>query len=162
MDVATNSSPDEQSEFNTTHTRALQAINSRPHTEHEMVQKFKRWRVDAVVGDNVLQFLKEEGLINDAQYASQWLDIRVASQPCGPRYARLKLMQRGIKSAVIDDALRAFYEQHSEKSICEAALAKFKRTHRGENSFDKTASYLARRGFSGDVIYTVLKKDSNE
>lgn len=120
-----------------------------------MATFLRRKGVSAAEFDPVLDRLTEVGLINDLEYARVYLEHRAAGRPRGARLLRSELQAKGVPAPLIEQALAERREDHDPlddalKALRPkvAALSRLPERDRKQKAWE----FLARRGFSGDVI----------
>lgn len=130
-----------ESEFGKKLNAALNFLSFRPRSEFELRQFFRRKKFDDI--EPVLEKLKLLGQINDEAFAKWYVDQRQTFRPKGRRAIEMELRRKGVKVKVESDL--------SEEALARKALAKY----HGDPA--KKAQFLARRGFSWEIIEKVVK-----
>jgi regulatory protein len=103
----------------------------------------------------VLDRLTEVGLVDDRAYARVYLERRAASRPRGARLLRGELLAKGVPADVADEALA---ERRDATDPVEDALKALRPWLPRNLALEprerrrKLWQFLARRGFSSDVI----------
>ena len=140
---------------------ALRLLAVRPRSVAELRQRLAmRHFTDAAIGEAVADLLRA-GLLDDAMFARLWIESRISSKPMGASRLRAELRHKGIDREIIDQALAAGQEDLDESG---AALALAKRRYQAGSSLGREArerrvtGFLARRGYSSEVIAQTLKK----
>ncbi len=145
----------DESIFGKAYARALELILSRPRSNREMQDYARRKKWDEELTDRVLQKLTDKGYINDQKFAEFWLRARLAGKPISKRKISAELAQKGISRAISDKVLEDY--SGTEELDTLKALVKKKRSKYPDDQ--KFMAYLARQGFSFDMIKEAIKKD---
>ena len=135
---------------------ALRYISYRQRSSSEVKSKLLEQHPPDIV-DLVLQRLEETNLLDDEQFAFQWVEFRNKIKPKSAIMLRRELTQKGVAAEFIEKAVVDVDDYHNAY----IAATKFfgKRNPRGVNNFtEKLFSHLKRRGYS----YTVIKRTINE
>jgi regulatory protein len=110
----------------------------------------------------VITTLSEHGYLDDARFADQFVRDRAASRGWAKHRLRQELRKRGVPQSTVDPALAQADEEtvlDDERSATEAAR-KWRRTHSArdpERDGQRLYGFLARRGFSPDVIRRAMR-----
>jgi regulatory protein len=109
----------------------------------------------------VLTRLQELNLLNDAEYASLYIQSRLRRKPQGIRLLRCNMAQKGLSKKIISQALN---DESKNILLDEIALAE-RAAHKKLKSLtkypsrkqrEKLARFLASRGFQTNTIIKVL------
>ena len=139
------------------HERALKFLAARPRSETEVRQRLQKHKVAAPAIEAVLARLRAAGLIDDQAFARYWVENRNTFRPRSARALRMELKRKGVAGDALGEALddandaEAAYALAAKRAPRLAALPEpeFRR---------KLSEYLARRGFSFDLIETVAAR----
>lgn len=127
-------------------------------------KKTKLMYVDSRVLKRVTDRLTELGYIDDAKFASWWIQARQKTKPKGMRLIRLELKKKGIAQDIIEEILHndssdEHIDHVSEEDLALAAIQKkkeiWKRLPKLEQK-KKIYDFLGRRGFSFEVIRRII------
>lgn len=140
---------------------ALKALERRRRTRHELEAMLRRKGVPVAVFGPVLDRLTEVGLIDDLEYARVYLERRAAGRPRGARLLRGELQARGIAADLVDRALAERSAAHDPVEDAVKALTPW--LSRGARLDPRERrrrlwEFLARRGFSADVIEEAARR----
>ncbi|HZQ95264.1 MAG TPA: regulatory protein RecX [Candidatus Sulfotelmatobacter sp.] len=107
----------------------------------------------------VIRRLKDQGYLNDSQYAACYSSMRRDNQKVGRRRVITELKTRGVHGSVIDTAVEAAYEGVSEEKQAREYLRK-KRLDKPKDQKQAARIFrqLVRAGFGSKTIFTILKK----
>jgi len=133
---------------------ALRALNRRERTSAQIQEWLigRGFEVDVV--DGVVARLRESGGLDDARFASLYVQDRRELDGWGEERIRAALAARGVESELIDDALV------SEGAEADRALAQL--LDRGQALDDDAArgralAFLVRRGYASEVAYEAIR-----
>ena len=133
---------------------ALQFIKFRPRSVFEVTEKLKSKGVSESEIKKTISVLKQNKLLDDAQFAKMWVRDRNLLKPTGSFLLKFELKKLGISQEYIDTAL----SDQDEVVLAKQALES---KHRYKDAdFNHQAAFLSRRGFSPSTIYKVIKRDS--
>jgi regulatory protein len=107
----------------------------------------------------VIRRLKDQGYLNDAQYAASFSSMRRDNQKFGRLRVITDLKARGVHGAVIEKAVDAAFDGVSEEKLAREYLRK-KRLEKPKDQKDAARIFrqLARAGFGTRAIFRILKK----
>lgn len=107
----------------------------------------------------VVRRLKDQGYLNDSQYAAYFSSSRRDGQKLGRRRVVTELKTRGVHAAVIEKAVDSAYEGVNEEKQARDYLRK-KRMEKPKDQKQAARIFrqLARAGFGTRTIFTILKK----
>lgn len=140
---------------------ALRLLKYRPRSEKEISDHLSRKGFARPVVEEVIRRLREQRLLDDREFARFWVENRRDFSPSGVYRLRYELRRKGVPDEVIAEALEGIdFEE-------EAYRAAVSRAHRFKNlpwpEFSrKLGGFLARRGFSYDIIKEVVARLARE
>ncbi|MGA8341197.1 MAG: regulatory protein RecX [Candidatus Sulfotelmatobacter sp.] len=107
----------------------------------------------------VIRRLKDQGYLNDSQYAASYSSLRRDNQKLGRMRVITELKTRGVHGSVIEKAVEAAYEGVSDEKQAREFLRK-KRLEKPKDQKQTARIFrqLARAGFGMKTIFTILKK----
>ena len=108
--------------------------------------------------DDVIDKLKDLGYIDDTAFASWWLEQRIRFKPRGKMLLRSELLAKGIDRDLVEEELSKYSAEEElswAKRVVEKKIPQYKNLDPKERR-EKLSSYLARRGFSWEVIEQAL------
>lgn len=117
----------------------------------------RHWSRD-LVGQAINQ-LEEQDLINDKEFVKWFVEQRNASKPKSRFVLKGELLHFGIEKDLIDDYFSKHEESEDELAL-KALQSRWRRfsTLSKKERFEKSASFLIRRGFSFDIVRRVINK----
>ncbi len=147
-------------------TSALTFLGHRARSEAEIRVRLAKDEWSEAVISRVLERLRELKLVNDEEFASQWVENRSRFKPRGGRMLQQELRQKGVARENIEAAL-----PDADEEIENALLALQKTARKWERFSDerergqKAVEFLARRGFgfgSAKTAWTRFLEDDSD
>jgi regulatory protein len=143
---------------------AVKSLASRMRSVAELKRNLRR-RVEAdtelgqTLVELVIRKLKDQGYLNDSQYAAAYSSFRRDNEKFGRRRVITDLKAKGVHGDVIDKAVDAVYDEVNEESQARAYLRR-KRLQKPKNEKETARVFrsLLRAGFGSKTIFTILKK----
>jgi len=146
----------EESEFGKAYGRALELIARRPRSVKEMNEYAFKKKWDERLKARIIERLSQKGYLDDMAFARFWVRARAAGKPMSRRALHAELRQKGIDSAIIEDALQDEGNEYDELAALRELVKKRRARYVDEQKF---IAYLARKGFSFDAIKRALSDD---
>ena len=128
--------------------RAVACLAARAHSKHEIEQKLLRVGYRPCTVEMVLYKLEREHLLNDADFARQWVEAR-SGRKLGRNRIAQELRRKGIDADEAEEALSAI-------ALAEKAAAHAKSDENPRKTYQRIAAMLARRGFRWDITKEAL------
>lgn len=138
--------------------KALRLLKVRARSEAELVRRLEREGLPPRVVSQVIERLRALGYVDDRVFAVLWIAQRQASKPRGRAGLRAELRAKGIDPDIIEDLLPR--DQETELAAARRVVEKFwPRLQKLDRRIAqrRLIGLLERRGFSWEVIRTVLK-----
>lgn len=137
--------------------RCLHYLSYRPRSEQEMHRYLMGYEQDETVRAQVIERLKSNGWVDDQRFAEQWVENRVVFRPRSKKALVLELRQHGIQPTVVEQAVQDLDEAEMAYQAVQKVLHRYRDSER-LTFRRKLQDYLARRGFSYEVILpTILR-----
>lgn len=136
--------------------KALDYLARRDYAEAELRKKLKLKGFSAAQVQKAIARIRGLGYINDRCFAENWIRDRSEFNPRSARMLRYELKLKGVQDTVIEESLAAVDDER-------AAFASAERYARRLTGLDwitfrnRLGGYLARRGFSYDVIRKTVR-----
>ena len=140
---------------------AYQAIARRDHTRSEMIEKLQKHGFEPEIVSSVIGELEDRAYLDDQLFALNWAQKAVERKQLGPLALQRELELKGIDPKIIRGVLQKICEAVGEEQLAMKAIKKKRQHARGSGSkaFRYLANYLARKGFTPEVIEKVLKNE---
>ena len=138
----------------------LRLLTAAPRTRAQLADALKRRGVPADAAETVLGRFAEVGLIDDAMFATAWVESRHYGRGLGRRALAAELGQRGVAREDIEaavDQLSAETERATALALVERKIA----STAGQPyhaRVRKLVGMLARRGYAAGLAYGVVRE----
>jgi len=127
--------------------RALRTIQYRPRSESEVRQLLRRYATPEETADEIIERLKQSGLIDDAGFAQTWVENRTDLRPRSRRALAYELSRRGVDAEVIEQSISGIDDDAMAYQAAQRPARKYKDLE--WNDFrQKMYRFLAQRGFN--------------
>ena len=140
--------------------RAVAFLAGRARSRREMEDRLLRSGYRPCTVEMVLFKLEKEGLLDDADFARQWVEARTARRMGRGRIAQ-ELRRKGVSAQEAEEALEALSEEDQLESAIRLVEKTLSRVSTGEDP-RKTAAritaMLARRGYGYDVAREAISR----
>jgi len=139
---------------------AFLLLKFRLRSEKELLQRLKQKGFSEELCRDTVNFLKDREFINDRVFARGWVASRL-KRPFGLRRIKQELVQKGLDREVIEDTFSRAREGYDESSIIKMLAEKRFSKLKGVEPLkarQRVYAYLMRRGFSPDLISSVVNK----
>lgn len=144
---------------------AVSMLAQRACSKGEIEAKLKRLQYLPETVEMVIYKLQREGLLNDADFAFQWTESRIAQGRYGKKKIAYELKNKGLNEEQIRNALdETDPDQELDNAVSLAGNA-WKRRSTGEDprkTKQKIFAMLCRRGFDYDMAKQALDRVCNE
>jgi regulatory protein len=140
------------------HQQALTLLSYRPRSAAEIGDRLEEKGFTAEVVAAVIERLNQTGLVNDSQFAHDWVENRSTFRPRSRRVLSMELRRKGVAQDQIDLALAGAGDES------ELAYQAGRRTAQRAAALDwqafrtKVGGFLARRGFTYETIAPVTRR----
>lgn len=141
-------------------TILLDALTGQARTRRELADKLAKREVPDEVATELLDRFTDVGLIDDAAFASAWVESRHRSRGLAPRALAQELRRKGVD----DEEAKAALEQIDEDAQRAAARALVDRKMRSVRGLDpqvatrRLAGMLARKGYGAGLAFSVVRE----
>lgn len=138
----------------------LRLLTVRARTRAELEEQLAKRGYPDEVGARVLDRLTEVGLVDDADFAEQWVRSRRINAGKGKRALAAELRKKGIDNELIDDALSGIDAAAERERAEELVQARLRRESLADGDDVKITrrlvGMLARRGYSQSLAFDVV------
>lgn len=145
--------------------KAVRLINHRARSTAELRQRLLDAEFEPEGVEEVIDRCTASGMLDDAQFAQEWVRQREKNQKKSVAVLRRELQRKGIAPALIDDALAQVDEESQEQILEElvtkkAASVKTRPADRKEydKALRRVVGVAARRGFPQGVTITYARR----
>jgi len=138
--------------------KALHFLDYRPRSSSEVRQNLlKRGIADALVEQTVAH-LEQAGLVNDQEFARSWIENRNTFRPRSKSVLRMELRRKGLSEELVQPVLDELVD---ETALAFEAARKYAHRLAGLEWIEfrkKLGGFLARRGFSYDILAPIVSE----
>ena len=139
--------------------RALHLLEQMDRTEKQLRDKLLANEYPQSCIDGAIAYVKGFHYLDDSRYASNY--VRFSQEKMSRVQMKQKLMQKGIASSVIADAIEEGYvADEMEQIMALLRKRKFVPEKADEKEFQRTYQYVMRRGFKSSDILKAMKMDA--
>ena len=137
----------------------LRRLTQRAYTRYQLEEYLQRKGADVDVVAKVLDRFEEVRLVNDREFAAEFIRARRSIKGTGPAVLRLELKKRGISDDVIaaELDLRVGDDVDVARDIAQRKLASLSRFD-ADTQNRRLVSFLVRRGYSAHIAYGVARE----
>jgi regulatory protein len=137
--------------------KVLNFLSYRPRSENEVREYLRKHDFSDEAIPEVIVRLRRNGLINDGDFARQWVENRSEFRPRGRRALRVELHRKGISTDIIDQVLQDIDEDELAYQAAVRQSRKYQKLD-WEAYRVKMIAFLGRRGFNYGVSKPVVEK----
>lgn len=139
--------------------RALHLLEQMDRTEKQLRDKLLANEYPQSCIDGAIAYVKGFHYLDDSRYASNY--VRFSQEKMSRVQMKQKLMQKGIASSVIADAIEEEYvADEMEQIMALLQKRKFVPEEADEKEFQRTYQYVMRRGFKSSDILKAMKMEA--
>jgi len=142
--------------------KALRFLSFRPRSEKEIKDYLKKKKIGEETQKMVLKKLKKANFLDDREFTLWWIEQRMTFRPSGKRLLEYELRKKGVDKEIIEESFAPrLYPSFEFKMALKAAKKKLS-SYQKLPSLElrkKMTAFLARRGFSWEVIKEVVDED---
>ncbi len=133
--------------------RAVSYLAARAHSRHEIEEKLLRIGYRPCTVEMVLYKLERERLLDDTDFARQWVESR-SHRKLGRQRIALELRRKGVSADEAEAALSLLDPEallEDATSLASKALQRAKRDEEPRKTASRIHAMLARRGFDWET-----------
>jgi regulatory protein len=139
----------------------LRLLTIKDRTAAELVDKLRRKGFNEDVTSSIIAEMKDLGYVDDKRYAMHFAEVRANYDLFGPYRIRVELEKRGIAREMAKDTVSCVFQEGKEEAnaleLARRWIAR-KDTDDIERAGRRLYGYLARRGFTPDVVRRTLRQ----
>jgi regulatory protein len=142
----------------------LRMLTTAPRTRRQLADALRRKGVPDGAAEQVLCRFEDAGLIDDAAFASAWVESRHHSRGLARGALARELRTRGVENTLVDEAvaqLDADQEEATARELVRRRLAATRGLDQGRR-IRRLAALLARRGYSEGLALRVVRQALEE
>ena len=142
-------------EFEKVKEKVLKYILYQKRSEQEVKNKFES-SIDEDMLDDIIEYLKEAGYINDKNYIEKTVNNFIALKNLSIKEIQYKLLAKGIKKSDIEDYIYENKDELEEYEIKSASNIIYKKSNSME--IEEIKQYLLKKGYKKDNIDAALEE----
>lgn len=136
---------------------ALNLLAHRGRSERELRQRLRQKGYTASAIGEAVRRVVDWGYLNDERFAEAWVEQRQASRPRSRRALAHELREKGVDRETIEATLEeAEIDEVADARQIAADKWRKERDQEPDKRRQRTAAFLARRGYGWDVAKQVL------
>ena len=148
----------EKAEFKKVYDKLLRFAMLRPRSEKEIKDWLKRKKVHTTLHKKLFKKLIKLDLVDDSLFAAWWVGQRASFKPRAKRVLAYELRLKGIDKKIIDQVLAETSVDEKKIAMSELRRREYKwASLKGLEKKKKMGEFLARKGFSWDVIKKAIE-----
>jgi regulatory protein len=147
----------ERDAFEVAYQRTLRYIGFRERSTSEIRRYLNKSAVSEEIAEQVIDRLKQAGLLDDRRFAQVWIENRSEFRPRSLRALRMEMRQHGIDDELIDQSLETFDEHEAAYKAAEKYASRLENLD-WQDFRRKLAGHLGRRGFNYETSAEVIHK----
>ena len=140
---------------------ALWLLGRRDRSIGEIKEKLilKEYSLEEV--KKTIDFLCKNNFLNDERFAKNFIRNQLLIKPLGEYQLRMRLRRKFIQEDIIEKILNE--SELDEKKQVNIAFSRWIRVNKNkEKKYEKVSRHLIGRGFSWDIIKTVLEEHKSK
>jgi len=148
----------EEVNFRRAKAEAVKFLSLRLRSGMEVAKKLMDKGYEKNITQKVIDELKSMGYINDKLYTQKYIYDRMKLKPKSKKFIKYELMSKGISEDDIDEVMKDWKTDEAvlAESIARKRFGKY--DIKDEKILKKIYSFLQHRGFSFEVINTVINR----
>ncbi|HEY84571.1 MAG TPA: RecX family transcriptional regulator [Chloroflexi bacterium] len=135
--------------------KSLNFLSYRARSKQEIKQYLQKKGFGEEAVEEAIERLADKGYLNDVEFGQLWVENRNRFNPKGKTALRYELRAKGLSEADIEEALDGLDEENLAWQAVQKQLTRWQALDKLTFK-QKLSSHLARRGFSYDIIQTVV------
>lgn len=162
--MTSDATPERATQLELARRIALDQLAVRQRSVSELRRTLARRNVPQDVADEVIERFTDVGLLDDAAFAATVTQSRSEHSGRGRARIRQELRAKGVDREVVEEALAKVDSEDEYRSALEVARRRLRSLAGLEPHVARRrlAGVLARRGFPGSVISSVVAEALNE
>lgn len=131
----------------------------RERSPQEVIEKTRSWGLSEGEAYEITEALVKDGFVNEQRFANAFCHDKFEFNSWGKQKIRSAIYSHRLSSRVVDIALERIDQEKYESRLFDLALKKWTTLTRDEGmkKKQKTASYLASKGFELDLIWNTIE-----
>jgi regulatory protein len=124
------------------------------YCEYDLCEKMRKWGVDYVDIDNIVEYLRKESFIDDTRYCRAFINDKYRFAKWGKVKIAQALMQKRLPQSTFGTLLNEIDEEEYMKILADTLRSKRKSIH-AESDYERNGKlirFAMSRGFEPDDI----------
>jgi regulatory protein len=137
----------------------MNLLSYRSRSIGELRKKMHEKGFEEKLISTVISDFKEMELLDDRRFAREWMMTQMLNNPKGSFGIQMGLKERDVPENIIEETLKLYSNQYDELEIANSLKEKrmkVMRKEKKETIQKRLSDFLARRGFSYDVIGEII------
>ncbi len=136
---------------------ALRFLGARPRSEREIRDRLARHEFDVTVVDLAIERLRRLQLVDDAAFATYWVEQRATHRPRGSRLLKQELRQKGVSQDILAEALLSDDDEEGAYRAAQRKATSLRALD--ELTFkQRLGAFLQRRGYGYETVKPVVAR----
>ncbi len=151
-----------ENEYDRAKEKAFFLLTYRDHSVYELKAKLRKRDFDEKVIDKTIEYLLENGYLNDKKFSEIYLNELLNTKRSGIMIIRKKLFQKGLSRELINNLLNDLDDEifHNNCLFHLQKKRKLLEKKHDENIKNKLYNYLSRKGFRYEIILNVFENEN--
>lgn len=151
-----------ENEYDRAKEKAFFLLTYRDHSVYELKVKLRKRDFDEKVIDKTIEYLLENGYLNDKKFSEIYLNELLNTKRSGMMIIRKKLFQKGLSRELISNLLDDLDDEifHNNCLFHLQKKRKLLEKKHDENIKNKLYNYLSRKGFRYETILNVFGNEN--
>src|SRR5690625_4418602 len=137
----------------------LWLLSRRAYTEAELRERLLRKETAPEVAERLLERLRDYGVVDDGEFASQFVAGRAARD--GRIRLRGALLRKGVPEELVDSEITGLTDEGQEEAalrLLERNAWRFRRSDDQRRERARAWAFLARRGLPPDAVSAAVER----
>ncbi len=126
--------------------KSISLLSISPQTEYLLKMKLLKRGFSREASEAACLYLRNKNLINDREYAHQWVSSRLRKNPAGPYILKGMLSSRGVDRETAESVVNEIFTEETAEDAVTRQVEKLRRNK--NNTDEKIIRKLISKGFS--------------
>ena len=126
--------------------KSVDLLSISSQTEYLLKTKLLKRGFSREASEDAVSYLKNKNLINDTDYAKQWVISRLRKNPSGPYILKGMLSARGVDRETADSVVNSLFTDETAEKAISVQAEKLRRNKK--NTDEKIIRKLLSKGFA--------------
>lgn len=141
-------------------TSAQRYTAYRERAPKEVIEKLKEWSAPEPIIDRILEELQADDFVNEHRFARAFCHDKFLINKWGRNRLRAEMSRYALSSEAKEEGLGYLKDEEYQATLAHLAQKKWDRVKEEDlyKKKQKTALYLANKGFEADVVWGVVNR----